>query len=318
MRKLLLLASLQFLVSGCGDAASPPRDAPTAGVAADASLSMAPTAAEAGSASYAGIYDQPVTLTDGIYEGEPFVADGAARPRVEMIGDLLLTGDLDGDGGDETVVLLSESSGGSGSFTYLAALARRGLAVDNVGTAALGDRVQIRGWHLEDGAVVVSVVEAGPEDAACCPSRLVSRRWTLDADGLEEGPAEPEGELTPGILEGVEWRLVGFGIEDRLPAEPEVTLVFSGDKVGGKSGCNRYMGGVSAGKTPGEIHFGPLAGTMMACPGEAMALEQRFLADMASVSRFSFHLGRLALTSVADDGTVSLLLFEARPPEEGA
>jgi heat shock protein HslJ len=277
--------------------------------------------AEAAAASYFGIYDEPVTLASGTYEGPPLVAGGASRPRVELIEDLTISGDLDRDGNDETVVLLSESSGGSGTFTYLAALARRGSGVENVATVGLGDRVQIREWHLEDDAVVVSLVESGPEDAACCPSRLVTRRWILDGDSLQEGPMVSDGVLSTGVLEGVEWRLVGFGLDERLPAEPKATLLIHGDKVGGTSGCNRFKGSLSTGNMPGDIHFGPLAGTMMACPGAAMDLEQRFLGAMGSVSRFSFHLGRLALTSVAEDGTVSVLLFEpgalATAPDQG-
>ncbi|MCB0123824.1 MAG: hypothetical protein KDE58_16335, partial [Caldilineaceae bacterium] len=49
--------------------------------------------------TYSGIDDEgAVTLTDGLYEGEPLVAGGAARPRVEYIDGSEHTGDLDGDG----------------------------------------------------------------------------------------------------------------------------------------------------------------------------------------------------------------------------
>ena len=54
--------------------------------------------------TYSGIYDDDVTLTDGRWEGEPFVADGASRPAVGIIDDFMLIGDLDGDGTDEVVV----------------------------------------------------------------------------------------------------------------------------------------------------------------------------------------------------------------------
>jgi len=273
----------------------------------------APTPAEAASSAYSGIYDETVTLTDGIYEGAPFETGGASRPRVELIPGMHLDADLDGNPGDEALVLLSESSGGSGSFTYLGVLARTDAGVRNVDTVALGDRIQIRGWHVEDGAVVVSLVEAGPEDAACCPSRLVKRRWALSEGSLQEGAAESEGTLGPSALEGVQWRLAGFGVDESLPAKPEVLLEIHGDRVAGNSGCNRYTGSLAAGTSPGEIHFGSLAGTRMACPGAPMVLEQRFLETMSSVSRFSFHFGRLVLTSVADDGAVDTLVFEPRP-----
>lgn len=34
------------------------------------------TVAQLANATYSGIYDEPVTLTDGVYEGEPFVEGG--------------------------------------------------------------------------------------------------------------------------------------------------------------------------------------------------------------------------------------------------
>ena len=34
--------------------------------------------------TYLDIYDHPVTLKDGLFEGEPFVSGGAAPPRLEF------------------------------------------------------------------------------------------------------------------------------------------------------------------------------------------------------------------------------------------
>ena len=44
-----------------------------------------------------GLFDDPVTLRDGRWEGEPYVAGGASRPSAGVIGDLSVAGDLDGD-----------------------------------------------------------------------------------------------------------------------------------------------------------------------------------------------------------------------------
>ena len=48
-------------------------------------------------ATYSGIYDDPITLTEGIYEGEPFVEGDASRPTVEYIQGAERYSDLDGD-----------------------------------------------------------------------------------------------------------------------------------------------------------------------------------------------------------------------------
>ena len=78
---------------------------------------IALTTEQLASATYSGIYDEPFTMTGGAYLGDPFVEGGASRPSVQLIDDFLLSADLTGDGKDEAVVLLAESSGGSGTFT---------------------------------------------------------------------------------------------------------------------------------------------------------------------------------------------------------
>ena len=272
-----------------------------------------PSLDDAEGATYHGIYDHPVTLTDGIFEGAPFADGGVSAPRVELLQDFEFGADVNGDGHEETVVLLSESSGGSGTFTYLATLTMAGGRVVNMGTAPLGDRVQIQGWRIADGFVEMDMVQSGPEDAACCPSQLVTRRWTQTDRGLMEGPTDIRGKLSPVVLASAKWRLVAMDLDEEAPAEPPVTIVFRDEKVAGSSGCNRYMGSMVNGRMPGELSFGPLAGTRMACPREIMDIEKRYLDLLGRVTRFSFHLGKLALTSVDEDGDVHVLLFEGSP-----
>jgi heat shock protein HslJ/membrane-bound inhibitor of C-type lysozyme len=69
-----------------------------------------------------------------------------------------------------------------------------------------------------------------------------------------------------------------------LPPEAEVTLEFAGDRLFGKSGCNRYFSGVTL--TGEGLALGAGGGTMMACPDPLMAIEQQFLAALPSVTRF--------------------------------
>jgi heat shock protein HslJ len=291
-----------WLLAGCADR-------PVEAVAA------APiTAEELANAYYLGIYDEPVRLSDGEYVGQPFVAGGAARPRVLLIPRFSLAGDLTGDGNEEAVVLLAESSGGSGTFDYIAVMSRSGNDVVNIGTAALGDRVQIRDASLEDGRVRIDVVQGGPKDAACCPTQKATRSWAIENDQLVEVETEVEGPLSGNDLEGVEWVLVSLGEGEDTPAEPELTLVFDGERVAGHSGCNRYMGGVTVGDGNNELEFGPLAGTMMACPPDLMDLERKYLKALAGARRFSFLVGQLVLTSVDDDEQASTMIFEGRPP----
>jgi putative lipoprotein len=82
---------------------------------------------------------------------------------------------------------------------------------------------------------------------------------------------------------------------------------FETDKVRGFSGCNRFTAPVKETK-PGEIDIGPAAGTKMACPPPQMELEQRFLAQLDAVSRYSYLAGQLAL-SWQDGDQAGVLVF---------
>jgi len=289
-------------------AACQERDVPTAQVAAL-------TAQKLASATYSGIYDEPVTLSDGEYLGDPFVEGGASRPHVQMISEFLLYGDLTGDETDEAVVLLAESSGGSGTFGYISVVQLKGGNAVSIGTAPLGDRVQIRDSRIDSGKISIDVVQAGPNDAACCPTQKSTRSWMLDDSGLTELGEQLAGNVSVSDLDGVEWVLKQFGSGDKVPEDSEITLVFDDGRVSGHSACNRYMGNVIAKDGGSVIEFGPLAGTMMACPDELMELERRYLKALAGVRKFSFLVGQLALTSVDEDGQVSILVFERRAPQ---
>ncbi|NIV23672.1 MAG: META domain-containing protein [Gemmatimonadetes bacterium] len=280
-----------------------------------APVETAPTVDELGNATYAGIYEEPVTLSDGRWEGEPFVAGGAARPVVSLVEDLRITGDLNGDGVEDAVVLLMESSGGSGGYVYLAAVARRNGAVVNLGTSLVGDRVQLRDLRYRDGRIVLDVVQHDSDDAACCPTRKATRSWTLRDGQLVELTADVDGTVSIADLEGREWRLTHLGRGDPAPAEPVITLTFDGRQVGGHGGCGRYSATVEE-TAPQEIAIGAIEASGVSCPDGEARLESRYLSALEGTLRYSFRAGKLALTYRAEDG-IDVLLFEAQGPTTG-
>jgi heat shock protein HslJ len=359
--------------------------------------------------SYAGIYDEPVLLTAGAYEGaadggapagrsqspvrglsedledapaersrpgEPFVPEGASRPSVLLLSRPRLFADLDGVAGEEAVVLLvggpggtqrsedlegapggaseaggpggtqrsedlegapggaSEAggSGGSGSNLYVAVVGdRQGRAV-NIGTALVGDRPQVRSMVLEEGRIRLGLVQQGPEDAACCPSQLVVRTWSLQGEDLAEGEKETHGTLSLAELEEATWVLKGFDLQEPLPEGIEITADFADGQITGSAGCNRYFASFEEIK-PGFVKVGPAGATRMMCPGEVMDLEGRYLEHLGNVTRYSFHLGDLILgwqvggagvggpggtQPVPDDREeTGVLLFSPLPPGPG-
>lgn len=190
---------LPVLVSIAGCAGQAEESTGTDSTAANSERSVSiepPTWDELANATYQGIEPTPVQLVDGLWQGEPFVEGGASAPRVGLVKGFLLTGDLNDDGLPETVALLWSSSGGSGTFDYIAVTGRTEEGVQNLATAELGDRVKVRGGRISEGRIVLDVVQAGPEDAACCPTQLATRTWEMQTEGLIEAPPEITGTLS--------------------------------------------------------------------------------------------------------------------------
>lgn len=313
-----LIAALALL--GCQAKNPAPTDeAGTASApAASSNAAGAPTAEELANATYHGIYDQPVTLVGGSWEGDPFEPGAASRPAVGLVKHFWMGGDLGGDGAEEAVVLLWESSGGTGTNNYVAAMGRHDGEIVNLGTALMGDRVQLKEARITDGKVELDVVQTGPEDAACCPSQKATRVWALDSDGLAEVASEVRGTLSVEDLGGPEWVLTHFNWDQPAPTEPEVTMVYEEGRLAGTSGCNRYTAGVEAGETAADLVLGPAAGTRMACPEEQMAVEDRFLEQFGGVSGFGFLAGKLGLSWSLEDASGVMLFRPRERAEEGS
>jgi heat shock protein HslJ len=293
MRVLLVLAAIAG-ISACSSSSS------EAGP---------PTFDQIGNATIDGLFDDPVTLKDGRWEGEPYVAEGASRPTAGLAGDLMLTGDLTDDGNDEAVAFLWSATGGSGTRNYIGVFQSDGVAAINIATALVGDRVQVRGGRIIDGQVELDVVQHGPDDAQCCPATNATRAWILSGGRLEEQPEHVRGRIGVADLQGTEWQLIQTG-GDEWQGKNAVTFEVQDGRVGGQAPCNRYMGAVTDGEAPGVIEFGQLASTQMACADdETMRREQEFLATLGAVDRFSYLTGKLAL-SANIDGELRRLLFE--------
>ncbi len=314
---LIVLLTLPLIACNSGPAregAGSPDRQPVPARAPGPPQPIAPTAESAGGATYRGLDVAPdVTLSGGRWQGPPFAPGGASAPTATLLRDFILTGDLDGTGPDEAAVLVATSSGGSGTFSYLAVLSGNSGQVTNVGTDLLGDRVAVRRARLAERKIELDVVQPGPDDARCCPSQKATRVFALAGGSLQEVSATVTGTLSLADLGGVEWVLRGFDQDDPVPAAPRVTLTFDNEEIAGSAGCNRYGGRVIAGGSPGDIEVdGRLAATEKECTPEVMKVEERYLAALATVEKYQFLATRLALL-YNENGTYRLLLFEAQP-----
>jgi heat shock protein HslJ len=282
------------------------------------SADSAPTLKELKNASYSGIegLKAPIKLSDGKWKGRPYKKGSASRPVVNLVGDLRVTGDLDGDGTDDAVVLLNYAPGGTGQLLHLAVMARKNGRIQNVATTLIGDRVQIRDVRIEQQRLLIDVVRSGPKDAKCCPGEVTTLGWTL----------EPGGKLKPFIttvgrsrlrletLGKTEWVLRSWDLKESPPKQPVVTLVFRDGRFTGSSGCNHYFAPAKEGSIPGDVEVGTAGTTRKSCPENDMAVERRFLDQLVRVKKFGFLVTRLAL-SWEKDGIWKTMLFDKRQPQ---
>jgi heat shock protein HslJ len=114
-------------------------------------------------------------------------------------------------------------------------------------------------------------------------------------------------ELTPAVLEGTRWTLTHWAPgEPARPPRP-IEIVVEGGRLSGHAGCNRFFASlVAEGDTPGAIRVSPPGATRMACEGEAMQAETRFLGALGATTGFGFRMGRLVLSSSQGPGGLVL------------
>ena len=308
------VAVASFVIASCQAAGDDAAGLAAARPDAPQAAERAPTLHELKNATYSGFEDlESVTLVDGVWEGDPYTEDSPLRPEVVLLRDLRITGDVDGDGTDEAVVLLNFALGGTGQFLHLAVVDRSDDRMKNVATEMVGDRVQVRGVRIEGGRILMDVVQAGSGDAACCPGEVTTLGWEL----LPEGRLSPldvsgePGRLSLETIGGTEWVLREWSWGEPALAEPEVTIRYEDGRLVGRSGCNNYFTTLEEGEVPGDVSVGPIGSTKMACPEPAMAVESRFLEQLGAVNAFGFMVTQLAL-SYEKAGASGVMLFDAR------
>jgi hypothetical protein len=111
------------------------------------------------------------------------------------ITDWVIEGDPDGDESTEALAVAWVSGGGSGTFRELA------LFESTPGSAAwqwqravaLGDRVRVRAMTLDDHTAELHLTEHGPDDAMCCPTEQVVRRFRVTPGGTEAADQGDQG-----------------------------------------------------------------------------------------------------------------------------
>jgi len=274
----------------------------------------APSLEEAANAAIHGIFDRPIRLQDGVYEGQPYVEGGAERPRVTMARTLSLTGDFDADGRADRAVFLTHDGGGTGRFVYLALVTATGMGPENTLTVAIGDREHVHDLTFEDGVLTVAMVGHGPTDPGCCATHDMEVRIVAEDGDLVSRESVVLGRALPSMLDGTSWRLDRFDWDAEPVAEEiEITLDVADGRVAGTAACNRYFADIAQPEDPVPLAlaFEAIGVTRMACPEPRMSAEDRFLDRLAGADAFNFEFGELVILYTAG-GENGAMVFTRR------
>src|SRR5262249_27106222 len=197
----------------------------------------------------------------------------------------------------------------SGSFIYMADAPVITLCADGsrMPVAMEGDFPALPAAHLKARPALGEALLASVEGRITTRPSMEESNPPLDTLVVERfisvsRPGSCRGAADNRPLRGTTWklaRLEGAPVEVS-PGQAEPHLLFASDalQVSGSGGCNRFTGGFTL--EGDRLHFGHLAGTMMACL-KGMEQEQRFLEALSRVERYRIRGEQLEL--LAADGT---------------
>jgi heat shock protein HslJ len=234
------------------------------------------------------IAGRTIWLVDGV--AEVAAAPGsAARVVTRYFGNEVL-GDMNADGREDVVFLLTQETGGSGMFFYaVAALNLERGYVGSEGTL-LGDRIAPQTTALRpDGIVEVTYADRAPGESFSTAPSVGKTIWLkLNPTTLQLGEVvrDFEGEADPDSMElGMKawvWIRAVDGGNEIVPRQADAfTLIFEGGAFSATTDCNRVRGGYT---TQGrELTFAEnMAATRMFCADSQETVFTQLLSRTAS------------------------------------
>jgi hypothetical protein len=128
---------------------------------------VAPTVETLPIASYKdAIYQidgKSIALVDGLSEAE--AAPGSASRIITRYFGNDAIGDLNGDGKKDVAFLLTQDTGGSGTFYYVVVALRAATGYQGTNAVLLGDRIAPQTTNIENGMVVVNYADRRPDES---------------------------------------------------------------------------------------------------------------------------------------------------------
>jgi hypothetical protein len=188
-----LILLLLLLLIGCRPATPPPTVVDETSVVSEPGTDSTPNPAtptaisdeveEVRNAQYQlGATDalQVVPLTGGKFEqGTP----GSDNFMSILVTDFVAIDDLNADGTDEAIALISENYGGTGVFVFLTVFSKVNGTWTFQTSNMVDDRPQLNALSIEDNQIFLDAVIHGVDEPMCCPTLRTTRRYRF-VDGL--------------------------------------------------------------------------------------------------------------------------------------
>lgn len=252
---------------------------------------------------------QQVTLKNGFF-AVPASPGSAGGVTTTYFGNDVSV-DLNNDGRMDTVFLLTQDTGGSGTFYY--AVAALNTPTGYVGSQGLflGDRIAPQSTELSaNNTVVINYADRNPgESFAVAPSVGKSIVLKFNPATMQFGEVAQhfEGEADPSTmtLDMHTWNWVQTTYSNDATVTPRTqkfTLTFKSDNTfSATTDCNGVSGKYTA--TGSVLTFGNMASTLMFCEGSQ---EQGFTRALGEVQGYLFTAkGELVLKLKRDSGTMT-------------
>ncbi len=139
------------------------------------------------------IEGQPVTLTNGFSEVET-APDSTGSPQAGSASKIVTKyfgnyaeGDVNEDGVSDIAFLLTQTTGGSGTFYYVVVALKTDTGYTGTNAVLLGDRIAPQTTEIRDGEVIVNYAERKPDEPmTASPSMGVSKYLQVSGTTLVE------------------------------------------------------------------------------------------------------------------------------------
>ena len=255
------------------------------------------------------IGNRPVSLVDGRNE-EP-AAPNSSSKNITQVQNTPLFADINKDGIDDAVLILTQSAGGSGTFYYVAAAIATPEGYQGTTALLLGDRIKPQRIEIIGTKARISFLTRGSEesftDDPTIP-RQMDIMYVAENQRLAEVAIDFEGEADPNrmTLQMHPWTWINTVFNNDTAKEPkqvgDFTLSFTKEgQVSGTTDCNSFHGTVTVEKH--KIHFGEnMAMTRKFCEGSQ---EMEFIEMLQNASSFFFtSRGQLIMELKYDSGSM--------------